>query len=89
MHQTKKGNQWYFGMKLHISVDSETGLVHSSVTTSANQHDITQAHHLLHGAEDTLCGDAGSAGISKREYSSALSAKPTRIGFRSTYLTAE
>ena len=48
-------------------LDSEAGLVHSSVTTPANQHDIIQAHHLLHGAEDRLCGDTGYAGISKRE----------------------
>ena len=43
MHQTKKGNQWHFGMKVHIGVDSETGLVHSMSTTAANVHDVTEA----------------------------------------------
>ena len=51
MHQTRKGNQWHFGMKLHIGVDSDTGLVHSMTTTAANAHDVTEAHHLLHGGE--------------------------------------
>ena len=44
MHQTKKGNQWHFGMKTHIGVDSETGIVHSMSTTAANAHDVTEAH---------------------------------------------
>ena len=44
MHQTKKGNEWHFGMKVHIGVDSQTGMVHSVCTTSANVHDVTQAH---------------------------------------------
>jgi len=51
MHQTKKGNQWYFGMKVHIGVDAETGVVHSMTTTPANHHDITEADKLLHGEE--------------------------------------
>ena len=49
MRQVKKGNQYHFGMKLHIGSDAETGLVHSFSTTSANVHDVTQAHYLLHG----------------------------------------
>ena len=52
MHQTKKGNEWHFGMKIHIGVDADTGLVHSMTTTAANAHDITEAHHLLHGGEN-------------------------------------
>ena len=48
MHQTKKGNQRHFGMKAHIGVDSETGIVHSMSTTSANVHDVTETHNLLH-----------------------------------------
>jgi transposase, IS5 family len=67
MHQTKKGNQWYFGMKLHIGVDADTGLVHSAVGTSANAHDITKAADLLHGEEKRVHGDAGYMGIHKRE----------------------
>ncbi len=51
MHQTKKGNQWHFGMKAHIGVDM-TGLVHTVVGTAANVHDVTQAHALLHGEEE-------------------------------------
>jgi len=67
MHQTRKGKQWYFGMKLHIGTDAETGLVHSAVGTAANVHDITQVDKLLHGEEKRVYGDAGYAGIHKRE----------------------
>ena len=67
MHQTKKGNQWHFGMKAHIGVDSETGIVHSMTTTAANAHDITEAHNLLHGRETAVWGDAGYQGVGKRE----------------------
>ena len=50
MHQTKKGNQWYFGMKVHIGVDSECGIIHSAETTAANLHDLSPpASDLLHG----------------------------------------
>lgn len=67
MHQTKKGNQWYFGMKLHIGADAETGLVHSAVGTAAKVHDITMVPELLHGGERHVHGDAGYAGIHKRQ----------------------
>jgi len=67
MHQTKKGNQWFFGMKAHIGVDAESGLVHSVVTTAANVSDITQAGALLHGEEELAFGDAGYRGVDKRE----------------------
>ena len=66
MHQTKKGNQWYFGMKVHIGVDADTGLVHSMSTTAANVHDITEAHNLLHGGETMVWYDAGYQGVHKR-----------------------
>ena len=66
MRQTKKGNQWYFGMKAHIGVDAETGLTHSLATTSANAQDVTQAGALLHGGEAEVCGDAGYEGVGKR-----------------------
>ena len=56
MHQTKKGNQWHFGLKAHIGVDSETGIVHSLSTTAANVHDVTEAHSLLHSGETPGCG---------------------------------
>ena len=67
MRQVKKGQQYYFGMKLHIGVDAESGLVHSMVTTSANVHDVTQAHRLLHGEERAVWGDSGYTGVHKRE----------------------
>jgi transposase, IS5 family len=67
MHQTKKGNQWHFGMKAHIGVDEESGLVHHAECTAANVADVTQVHKLLHGKEDTICGDSGYTGADKRE----------------------
>ena len=74
MHQTKKGNQWYhrfaegcaYGMKVHIGVDKDSGLIHSVVTTAANVHDLTPAAELLHGDEEVIYGDAGYQGIAKR-----------------------
>lgn len=67
MHQTKKGNQWFFGMKAHIGADTHTGLVHSVVCTAANVADVTQTHHLLHGDEATIHADSGYTGAAKRE----------------------
>lgn len=67
MHQSKKGNQWYFGMKAHIGADIQSGLVHSLQTTAANTADVTQTEHLLHGQEKSLWADAGYAGADKRE----------------------
>jgi transposase, IS5 family len=66
MHQVKKGNEWHFGMKMHIGVDDALGLIHSVETTSANEHDITVADKLLHGEERRVWGDAGYVGIDKR-----------------------
>jgi len=67
MHQTKKGNQWYHGMKAHIGSDADSGLVHSVPTTAANAHDITQAHALLYGEETVVFADSGCRGVEKRE----------------------
>jgi IS5 family transposase len=61
MHQTRKGQQWYFGMKLHIGVDSETGLTHSAVVTAANVHDKHPLPDLLHGQEEVVYGDCAYA----------------------------
>jgi len=58
MHQTKKGNQWYFGMKAHIGVDSKTRLIHSVVATAANEHDKHSISDLLHGNERRVYGDS-------------------------------
>jgi IS5 family transposase len=66
MHQVKKGNQWYFGMKAHIGVDAESGLVHTVIGTSANVNDVTQGHGLLHGEEKVVFADAGYQGAEKR-----------------------
>lgn len=67
MHQTKKGNQWFFGMKMHIGADDVSGAVHSLETTPANDHDITVADQLLHGEETRVWGDAGYRGIEKSD----------------------
>ena len=61
MHQTRKGQQWYFGMKLHIGVDSRTGLAHSAVVTAANVHDKHPLPDLLHGNEQRVYGDSAYA----------------------------
>ena len=67
MHQTRKGNQWFFGMKAHIGVDVESGLVHSLTGTAANVSDISETHNLLHGDEELAFADAGYTGIDQRE----------------------
>ena len=67
MHQGKKGKTWHFGMKAHIGVDVDSGLVHTMVTTPANVADITQAHVLLHGEETVVLGDAGYQGVERRD----------------------
>jgi transposase, IS5 family len=66
MHQTKKGNQWHFGMKAHIGVDVASGVVHRLVGTAANEADINQAAALLHGQETDVFADAGYTGADKR-----------------------
>lgn len=67
MHQTKKGNEWKFGMKCHIGVDSGSGLVHTVTVTSANVHDITETHKLLREDDTVVYGDSGYIGIEKRD----------------------
>ena len=74
MHQAKKGNQWHFGMKAHIGVDAQSGLVHTVIGTAANVHDIIQAQAFLHGGETDVFGDAGYQGVEKREENLALPA---------------
>lgn len=66
MHQTKKGNQYYFGAKAHIGVDVESGLVHHVHVTAANVADVTQVDKLLHGEENMVAADAGYTGVEKR-----------------------
>lgn len=67
MCQTRKGNQYYFGMKCHIGVDAGSGYVHSLSTTAANVHDITMASRLIRADDEVVYGDAGYLGIEKRE----------------------
>lgn len=67
MHQTRKGNQWHFGMKMHIGVDDTLGLIHRTETTAANEHDLNVADRLLHCEERHVWADAGHAGINERE----------------------
>jgi IS5 family transposase len=66
MHQTKKGNQWYFGMKLHVGADSRSGLVHRAEVTAANTHDSQILPQLMHGKERRLYGDSAYRGAKQR-----------------------
>ena len=66
MHQTKKGNEWHFGMKAHIGADADSGLVHSLHTTAANESDVAHTHRVLHGQESMAFVDAGYTGVDKR-----------------------
>lgn len=75
MHQTKNGNQWHFGMKAHIGVDADSGLVHTVIGTAANVNDVTQAAGLLHGKEKHAWGDAGYQGVDKRQEMQGSKAK--------------
>ena len=83
MHQTKKGNEWHFGMKLHIGVDSRTGLIHSSSVTAANVHDSQQLDTLLHGQEKRLYGDSAYGG--KKEVLRAVAPKARDFTNRRAY----
>jgi IS5 family transposase len=75
MHQTKKGHQWYFGMKAHIGADRDSKLVHTVVVTAANVADITKTAELLHGEEQQVHADAGYTGVEKRAEIVALERK--------------
>ena len=90
MHQTKKGNQWYFGMKAHIGADEESGLVHSVEGTAANISDISQTHALLHGEEKRAGVDAGYTGVEKRPEIAALGREiEWRVAARRSTLKAQ
>ena len=66
MHQAQKGNQWHFGMKAHIGVDADSGLVHTVTTTAANEADVVQVADLLHGKEEQVWADSGYRGAPRR-----------------------
>jgi IS5 family transposase len=91
MHQTKKGNQWYFGMKAHIGVDSQTKLIHSVAVTAANVHDSQVLGDLLHGKETRVWGDSAYAGQGKiiREHAPKAKDFTNQKGYRSRPLTDE
>jgi len=72
MHQTRKGNQWHFGMKAHIGADRDSKLVHTVVVTAANVSDIAKTAELLHGQETQVHADAGYTGVEKRGEITAL-----------------
>jgi IS5 family transposase len=75
MHQTKKGNQWYFGMKAHIGVDSKEGIVHSVCSTAASVSDVHMLPELLHGDEKKVWGDAGYQGQTEAIHEAAPQAQ--------------
>jgi IS5 family transposase len=72
MHQTRKGNQWHFGLKAHIGADRDSKLVHTVVVTAANVSDIAKTAELLHGVETQVHADAGYTGVEKRAEITAL-----------------
>lgn len=76
MHQTKKGNQWHFGMKALVALDAQSGLVQRVIGTAANVSDISQMHALLHGKEKDVFADAGYLGVEKRQEIMALPNQP-------------
>ena len=67
MHQTGKGNQWFFGIKAHMGLDKDSGLIHAVATSAANVHDLTVAAELLHGEERVIYGAAGYQVLHKGE----------------------
>lgn len=80
MHQTKKGNQWRFGMKAHIGADDQSGLVHTVISTAAHVSDISQTADLMHGEEKRMGADAGYVGVEKRdEVKAKLKAMPHAV----------
>lgn len=89
MHQTKKGNQWYFGMKTHIGVDSKTKVVHSAAVTAANVHDSQALGDLLHGDERKVWGDSAYTGQGEviREHAPKAQDMTNKRGFRNRPLT--
>ena len=85
MHQTKKGNDWHFGMKLHIGADSKTGLVHRASVTAANVHDSHEVPNLLHGRETRFYGDSAYRGKAQREQLRKLAPKAKDFTHKRAY----
>lgn len=92
MHQTKKGNQWYHGMKIHAGVDAGSGFVHTITATPANAHDLWEAHKLIRKDDEVVYGDSGYTGLPKREEiknDAHLSQIDYRIGLRPSQMKKE
>lgn len=89
MSSTKKGNNYYFGMKSHIGVDKDSGFIHTIETTPANIHDISVADKLLHGEEKELYADAGYIGVEKRKAFTDKSIKYNINMRRKSYLQSK
>ena len=91
MHQTRKGNQWYFGMKAHVGVDSRTKMIHSVVATAGNVHDSQVLQDLLHGDETRVWGDSAYAGQGAviREHAPNAKDFTNQKGLRNRALTDE
>jgi IS5 family transposase len=90
MHQTKKGNQWYFGMKAHIGVDAGTGCVHSVSATAANVHDLDESVNLVRDDDEVVYADAGYQGVERRREvaeNEHLSGVEWRVAARKGWLT--
>lgn len=81
-HQTKKGNNWYFGYKAHIGVDAKNGLVHSVKVSAANVHDVTMVPELLTGEEKEVYGDSGYLGAERREEARKRNKKGQKINYK-------
>ncbi len=81
-HSTKKGNQWFFGYKVHVAVDKDSGLIHTNLTTSANVHDVTVMDQLLLGTEEEVYGDSGYLGAEKREEAITHNDKGQKIDYK-------
>lgn len=81
-HQTKKGNHRHFGLRAHIGVDVESGLVHTVIATAANVDNATHAEALLHGQKSVACGDAGFRDAWLRQLRRRLSSRLDRVWAR-------
>lgn len=89
MHQTRKGKQWYFGMKVHTGTDTDSGLVHTVVATSANVADVNVLGELLHGQEESLHGDSAyhSKALKEQAEAAGIQFNVNQRGTRSRPLT--
>jgi IS5 family transposase len=88
MHQVKKGNQWHFGMKVHVGADSQSGLIHSASVTAANVHDSHQVPNLLHGNERRFYGDSAYRGKAQRERLKEIAPKAKDFTNKRSYRNA-